>query len=49
MIHISPLHMEDLLNPVETKSNPPYSEILSSYRAVNTLRLGYKDQSVNVV
>ena len=26
-----------------------YSSILSSYRAVNTVRLGYKNQSVNVV
>jgi len=28
---------------------PIYTEIPSPYRVVNTLRLGYKNQSVNVV
>jgi len=33
----------------ETEFNLSYTETPSPYRAVNTLRLGYKNQSVNVV
>ena len=35
------------LNILKTKSNLNYT--ISMYRAVNTLRLGYKNQSVNPV
>ena len=35
-----------LVNPLKMKHSPLRS---SPYRAVNTLRLGYKNQSVNVV
>jgi hypothetical protein len=33
----------------KTNLNPNYSQRFSPYRAVNTLRLGYKNQSVNAV
>ena len=35
--------------PHATKSDLNYIQIPSPYRAVDTLRLGYKNQSVNVV
>jgi len=39
-----------LFNPMLTdKINLNYIYIFSPYRAVNTLRLGYKNQSVNAV
>ena len=34
---------------LKTEFNLHYIQTLSPYRAVNTLRLGYKNQSVNVV
>jgi len=34
---------------LKTKNNLNYIQILSPYRAVNTHRLGYKNQSVSVV
>ena len=36
-------------DPLKTKINLKYIQRPSPYRAVNTLRLGYKNQSVNVV
>jgi len=36
-------------NPVNTKINLNYIEGSSPYRAVNTLRLNYTNQAVNVV
>jgi hypothetical protein len=38
-----------LINFSKTKINLNYIKIPSSYRAVNTHRLGYTNQSVNVV
>jgi hypothetical protein len=38
-----------ILHHLNTKINPYYTEIFSSYRAVNTLSLGCKNQSVNAV
>ena len=37
------------INPLRTKINQSTSKTLSPYRAVNTLRVGYTNQSVNVV
>ena len=37
------------LNALKTAVSLPFSEALSPYRAVNRLRLGYTNQSVNVV
>jgi len=37
-----------VINP-EGQINLNYSKRFSPYRAVNTLRLGYKNQSVNAV
>ena len=37
------------MNSLKTKSNLNCVQIASSYRAVNTLRLGYKNQSANAV
>ena len=33
----------------KVKNNPNFIQIFSPYRAVNTLRLGYKNQSVSAV
>jgi len=39
----------DDMNTLEIKINLKYSLRFSPYRAVNTLPLGYKNQSVNIV
>ena len=41
--------VNDERDPLETKINLNGIQGLSPYRAVNTLRLGYKTQSVNAV
>jgi glutamate formiminotransferase len=38
-----------MFSPLKTTINLTYFEKLSFYRAVNTLRLNYKNQSVNAV
>jgi len=38
-----------MVRPVQTKTDQIYICIFSPYRAVNTHRLGYTNQSVNVV
>jgi len=44
------LHSElNIVKNLNVKINLNYTKISSPYRAVNTLRLGYKNQSVNVV
>jgi hypothetical protein len=35
--------------PLTTKLNPNRNQIFNSYRAVNAVRLGYRNQSVNIV
>jgi hypothetical protein len=37
------------INPLKKEINLNYTQRLSSYHTVNTLRLGYKNQSVNAV
>ena len=37
------------INPWKAKIKLGYVQRFSQYRAVNTLRLGYKNQSVNAV
>ena len=38
-----------IINPLKMKINLNYIYTFSPYRAGNTFRLGYKNQSVNVV
>jgi hypothetical protein len=40
-------YMENLITSLKTKINFSYAWKYSSYSAVNTLRLNYKDQSAN--
>ena len=41
--------LHELFRPLKTEINLNYIYRPSSYRAVNTLRLDYKNQSVNAV
>jgi hypothetical protein len=43
------VYKERAINPLKTKINLKYIYRFSSYRVVNTLRLSFKNQSVNDV
>ena len=43
------LQCECLIGPIIQKINPNFISTFSSYRAENTLHVGYKNQSVNAV
>ena len=49
VVHIVTTGCQSVLNPLNNITTLNYTSRPSPYRAVNTLRLGYKNQSVNVV